>query len=652
MLEAEHPELTTPDSPSLRVGSDLSGDFPEAAHTVPVLSLDKAYSHEELSTWVQRTSDKLAHAPVFVVEEKLDGVSIVLYYEQGVLMRAVTRGNGSTGNDVTGNVRTIRDVPLRLQDDVDIAVRGEILLPLAAFRRLNERMETPYANPRNLAAGTLRRVKSRETAEVPLRFFAYEGFLTDAPASRSVSTHRDMLVRLARLGFRVNPHMGLFSEQDVSSPFPDDAAELPAFSQVQTGTLADLEHTIAQWTAARESREYEIDGLVVKLDDLSLRDELGYTGHHPRWAIAYKFESPVSVTKVRAIDVQVGRTGRITPVARVEPVGIGGTTVSNVTLHNQAYIEALELHVGDTVEVSRRGDVIPAVERVIEPNPEAHPYPFPTRCPTCGSALEERGAHHFCPNFRCPDRMRGQLHFFVASAQMDIQHLGSETLNLLLAEGIVEEIPDLFCLDYEHIAGLPGFGARKIELLKGSIEHAKSRPYRTVLASLGIPDLGPKFVELVCEAGYHSIDDLLQLVDEERVDSLIAIDGVGEKTAARVAEELARPSVRSVIQRLREAGLQFSEERAPDTAEPAEAQIFAGESWCITGSFETFQPRSLAAEKIRSRGGTVVSDVSGKTTHLLAGANAGSKRDKAEKRGVEIVDEQEFLRRLAATDDA
>ncbi len=650
-LEAEHPHLKTDDSPTLRVGSDLSGDFPEAAHTVPVLSLDKAYSHEELAAWARRTSDRLEHRPVFVIEEKLDGVSIVLYYEQGVLVRAVTRGNGRTGNDVTANVRTIRDVPLRLQQNVDIAVRGEILLPLQAFRSLNEDLETPYANPRNLAAGTLRRVKSSETAAVPLRCFAYEGFITSGDETRRVATHREMLLMLARLGFRVNPHMGLFSADGVDEAFPAGAAELPAFASVQTGTLDDLEEVIARWTGERSSREYEIDGLVVKLDDLSLRDELGYTGHHPRWAIAYKFESPVSVTKVRAIDVQVGRTGRITPVARVEPVGIGGTTVSNVTLHNQAYIEALELHVGDTVEVSRRGDVIPAVERVLEPQPDAEPFVFPDRCPACDTPLEIRGAHHFCANFRCPDRMRGQLHFFVATAQMDIQNLGAETLNVLLAEGLVREIPDIFNLEYERIGELPGFGEKKVSLLRSSIEDARSRPYRTVLASLGIPDLGPKFVELVCEAGYRSIDDLFALVDAGQVDRLVEIEGIGEKTAARVAEELSRPSVRSVIERLRTAGLRFSEEAPEAEASTALPQIFAGEAWCITGSFENFQPRSRAADEIRARGGTVVSDVSGKTTHLLAGSQAGSKLAKAERRGVTVVTEKDFLSRLKSTDD-
>lgn len=651
-IEAEHPQLRTSDSPTLRVGSDLSGDFPEAEHSIPVLSLDKAYSHEEIAGWARRTSEKLGHEPVFVVEEKLDGVSIVLYYEGGSLKRAVTRGNGHTGNDVTANVRTIRDVPLRLQQDIDIAVRGEILLPLEAFRTLNETMETPYANPRNLASGTLRRVKSSETAQVPLRCFVYEGFLQETRSGSPVATHRGMLLRLSRLGFRINPHMGLFSEEGVRDPFPADAAELPAFRDVKTGTLDDLEAAIRQWTSDRASLNYEIDGLVVKLDELSLREQLGYTGHHPRWAIAYKFESPVSVTKVRAIDVQVGRTGRITPVARVEPVGIGGTTVSNVTLHNKAYIEALELHIGDTVEVSRRGDVIPAVERVLEPSPDADPFEFPEACPTCGSSLQLRGAHHFCPNFRCPDRMRGQLHFFVASQQMDIQYLGAETLNTLLAEGIIAEIPDIFSLDYDRIAGLPGFGERKVELIRTSVEQARGRPYRTVLASLGIPDLGPKFVELVCEAGFRSIDDLVSLVDEGQVDRLTAIDGIGERTADRVAEELSRPSVRSVIDRLKEAGLQFSE-HAPDADSGEERpQIFAGESWCITGSFEAFQPRSRAADEIKARGGTVVSDVSGKTTHLLAGANAGSKREKAENLGVQIVVEEEFIARLESSEQS
>ncbi|MFW6388169.1 MAG: NAD-dependent DNA ligase LigA [bacterium] len=571
-----------------------------------------------------------------MAEEKLDGVSIVLYYTQGGLSRAVTRGNGRVGNDVTANVRTIRSVPLRLRESVDVAVRGEVFLPISDFRRLNDRAETSYANPRNLAAGSLRRAKSVETAQVPLTFLAYEGYFS----REQPRTHRDILARLKSLGFRLNPELGLFSED----PGQIDS-ERARFPDAHIGSLEDLREFIDRETVERKSRDYEIDGLVLKLDSLARRELLGYTGHHPRWAIAYKFESPQGITRVRDIDVQVGRTGRVTPVARVEPVAIGGTTVSNVTLHNQAYVNALELGIGDLVSVSRRGDVIPAVEQVVEKNPDSSgPFSMPTHCPSCGNELLISGAHHFCVNYECPARMRGQLYFFVSRGQMDIDSLGSETLSLLIEKGMVRDIADIYEIDFSRLREFPGFGDKKIEALKTSIRNSLSRPYRTVLASLGIPEIGPKVVELLCDAGFHSIDDLFAVADAGDAEALVNIDGIGERTASVIIEELSRPSLRNLVARLRDHGLAFSE--TPQESRSDEAQPFAGQVWCVTGSFEHFKPRSRAAEQIKRRGGRVSSDVSGRTTHLLAGAAAGSKLTKARERGVEIVDESRFLEML------
>lgn len=649
-LEAEYPELHSESSPTQRVGSDLSRDFPEVEHTVPVLSLDKAYSYEELLSWIRRTAfteskeESDDAAPVLVAEEKLDGVSIVLYYRNGELTRAVTRGNGRIGNDVTANVRTIHAVPLRLRESASLAVRGEIFLPLSAFRSLNAAGEIEYANPRNLTAGTLRRAKSAETARIPLTFFAYEGYFE----SERPRTHRDILARLRTLGFRLNPAFGLFSSD------PDRLqGEEDRFPGAQHGLLEELERFIERETAERGERDYEIDGLVLKLDSLSRREVLGYTGHHPRWAVAYKFESPEGVTTVREIDVQVGRTGRITPVARVEPVSIGGTTVSNVTLHNQSYIDTLELGLGDTVAVSRRGDVIPAVERVIEKNSQnSGVYRIPDYCPSCRSALEQSGAHLFCTNYECPARMRGQLYFFVGRNQMDIDSLGNETLSLLIEKGMVKDIADIYEIDFDTLQTFAGFGERKIAALKDSIEKSRDRPFRTVLASLGIPEIGPKAVELLCDAGYHSIDSLFSLADARDPAPLVEIDGIGERTAEVIIEELSRESLRHLIERLRKHGLRFAEEEAhvgtPGGVEP----VFASQIWCVTGSFENFKPRSRAAEQIKQRGGRVSGDVSGKTTHLLAGSGAGSKLAKAGEVGAEIVDEARFLEMLRSSDDS
>ncbi len=631
-IEEQFPDLKSADSPSHRVGSDLTGDLPEAAHTIPVLSLDKGYTVAELEAWIRRTTQNTGLELSFVVEEKLDGISIVLYYEKGILVRALTRGNGFVGNDVTANVRTIRAVPLRLARAIDIAVRGEIVLPRAEFERINQRMETPYANPRNLAGGTIRRIRSSEVAAVPLTMFAYEGYYANQP-----DTHHETLQDLAILGLPVNEHLGFFSATK------DLSFMRHTFDAAVTGTVDALEQFIERETRERAERPFEIDGLVIKVDEIAVREDLGFTEHHPRWAIAYKFEAPEAETRVREIDIQVGRTGRVTPVARVEPVVVAGARISNITLHNQDYIDALELSIGDTVAISRRGDVIPAVERVIEKNENTDPvWHMPSKCPSCGTMLERIGAHHFCPNYECPDRRRGLLYFFVGTDQMDIDNLGPETLDVLIREGYVSDIVDIYTFDPDRLNGYPGFGDRKISLIKEGIAQSRNRPFRTVLPSLGIRELGPKITELLIEAGYRSIDQLFELADRRGVDELTAVRGIGRKTAETILSELSNDSLRHKIEQLRAAGLSF--EASIDTVvEPSADRTFDGQVWCVTGSFETFKPRTLAMEEVKRRGGRTVTDVTGNTTHLLAGTGAGSKLEKAKKLGVTVVEEAEFL---------
>ncbi len=634
-LEREFPEFQRPESPTKRVGSDLSKELPEVEHTIPVLSLDKGYTHREVSAWTEKTEKNVGEPLSFIIEEKIDGVSIVLYYEEGLLQRAVTRGNGYVGNDVTENVKTIGSVPLRLFDPVSVAVRGEIYLAKDAFQRINDTFETQYANPRNLAAGTIRRYKSAEVASVPLEIFCYEGYFEAV-----LPTHHAVLERLQELGFRVNGRVGYCSNYADLSPLSE---RHPTWF---VGRLAELELFLEKEVREREELPYEIDGLVVKVNELSARSTLGYTGHHPRWALAYKFEAPQGISVVRTIEIQVGRTGRITPVGRIEPVEFGGSTVSNVTLHNQEYIEILELSPGDTVAVSKRGDVIPAVERVIEKSSDGGPvWHIPESCPSCGTPIVLIGAHHFCPNRKgCPAQIKGRILFFIGTNQMDIENFGPETVQVLIERGMLRSIPDLYTADYDSLADVSGFGEKKIELIKKGIEKSKERPFQQVLYSLGLPELGPKVAELLIEAGYTCIDKLFETVDEGNVEPFVAIPGIGEKTASTLLATLSDHVVREEIRRLRAVGLRFTSEE-PDVSAPHRdiAQIFEGQAWCVTGSFEYFSPRSKAVEEVKKRGGKVVSAVSGNTTHLLAGMNPGSKMDKARAVGATIVTEEEFI---------
>jgi len=619
-LEGAYPEYVEPDSPTLRVGSDLESDFAEVTHTIPVLSLDKTHSEEELMNWVRKT-DKNCRSAEFVAEEKIDGISIVLTYEKGLLVQAATRGNGFVGNDVTANVKTVRSIPLKLTKPVDLTVRGEIYLPLEAFAHVNDKLDVPYANPRNLASGILRRQKSSDASEIPLDSFIYEGFFRE---NEEPATHMDVLDALRKLGFKVNSRTAFFS-----------AGEGNAIA-------AYIEKEVEE----RCTLGYEIDGLVIKLNDIKKRDELGYTGHHPRWAIAYKFQAPEGISIVKGIDVQVGRTGRMTPVARIEPVLVSGSTVSNVTLHNQDYISMLELAVGDKVCVSKRGDVIPAVESVVEKNEAGNPvWRMPALCPACGSTLVLEGSHHFCKNSRCGARIKGQLAFFASVGQMDIETLGGETIDFLVDKGFIHNIQDLYSFDFNVLKDYPGFGDRKVELIIRGLEKSKGTDYIKVLSSLGIPEIGNKVSETLIKNGIDSIDKLYQIVDSKDATALTAMEGIGDKTAQILLNEFASQELRTTIEALRAAGLKFKQEM-PLRKELINSSM-AGQSWCITGSFMNFKPRTLAAAEIEARGGKVVSSVTGRTTHLLSGMEPGSKLDKANALGIRIVEEDEFMRLLS-----
>ncbi|MCK5200796.1 MAG: NAD-dependent DNA ligase LigA, partial [Spirochaetales bacterium] len=543
-LEHEYPELRLPDSPSGRVGSDLANDIPEVAHTIPVLSLDKGYTVENIREWMDKTVTRAGSDLSFVVEEKIDGVSIVLYYKNGILDLAATRGNGSVGNDITENVRTIKSVPLRLTEAVDIVVRGEIFLPLEKFESLNSRLEVPFANPRNLTAGTLRRKKSVDVASIPLDIFIYEGFIDD----REIN-HTEILKYLKKLGFKVSDRIGVFAPPGSSGTEDIDSLWF-------VGDFEDLSGYIKRQTEDRGTLPYEIDGLVIKVNETDVRETLGFTGHHPRWAIAYKFESPEGTTIIKNIDIQVGRTGRITPVARVEPVLIGGSTISNVTLHNQDYINMLELALGDTVSVSKRGDVIPAVERVVDKNEDNNPvWKMPLNCPSCKDSLIKKGAHLFCNNSECPDQIKAGLFFFLGKNQMDVDNFGPETAEFLIDQDFIKRIPDIYSFNYNNLEGFPGFGSKKIKLISDGVKKSLDRPYGRVLPSLGIPELGKKAVELLITSGLRDVEDLIGLAAEGDIDRLVSIKGIGERTAEIIINEFSSNIILDLIKDLKSAGL-------------------------------------------------------------------------------------------------
>ncbi len=633
-LEKAYPELKLPSSPSSRVGSDLVSTFDEVEHTTPMLSLDKVYTSSGIIDWMNKSIGKSNRDLSFTIEEKIDGVSLVLYYQNGALDKAVTRGNGYVGNDVTANAKTIGTIPLTLGVPINLVVRGEVFIEKKDFLRLNRTLDIPFANPRNLASGTLRRQKSSEAARMPLKMYVYDSYFPDS--NIPYPTQGEMLLYLKELGFPVNPSLAVVGKK--GTPKGD-------FKSISFITFNDLDEYISNRYETRDLLEHEIDGLVVKVNELSMREALGYTNHHPKWALAYKFDSPSGETIVTSIDIQVGRTGRITPVARVVPVLVAGSTISNITLHNQDYINLLELAIGDTVEISKRGDVIPAIEKVVDKNIVGNTtYILPYNCTSCGSELVRNGAHLFCPNPFCPDQVKGRISFFVGRDQMDIESFGPETVTALFDLGLLKDVSDIYTLDYRKLIGEDGFGEKKVAALIKGVEKSKEQPFNVVLLSLGLPDMGKKGVELIIKSGCTSIDILLDYVKKDDRDALLAVKGLGEKTVDSLFDSLKDRHMQHIIQELVRSGLNFEVmEKEEEITFP---QIFAGQTWVITGSFQHFSPRSLAAAELEKRGGTVTGSISKSTSYLLAGEKGGSKIEKARSLQIPIIYEEEFLKML------
>ncbi|MDR3728017.1 MAG: NAD-dependent DNA ligase LigA [Terracidiphilus sp.] len=629
-IEAEHPELLTPDSPTQRVGGKPAEGFQKVRHSRPMLSLDNAYSAEELAAWAARVRELAGEMPVeYMAEFKLDGLSAALRYEPtedggSRLTTGITRGDGQTGEDVTSNIRTIRSVPLSISAALlkkaglpqAFEVRGEAVMPEAAFERLNEEREqlglALAVNPRNAAAGTLRTLDPNTVANRRLDFYAY--FLL-VEGEFWPQGQRATLDALAALGFRVNPHRKLVTSVDEMVQFIDKAE------------------------ADRATLGYEIDGVVFKVDAHATQQRLGYTGRAPRWAIAYKFTAKSGVTQVNAITVQVGRTGKLTPVAELTPVFIGGTTVSRATLHNADFIERLGLRLGDWVKVERGGDVIPKVVEVLEDAEHARGvfhFVFPSECPECKSAVvrAEGEVDYRCVNADCPAKLRETLLHFGRRNVMNIEGLGDAVVQQLLDRGLVASVADLYKLTEEQLAGLDRFAEKSAHTLIEEIEGSKRAGLARVLMGLGIRFVGERTAELLAQE-FGSMDALAAASAEE----LERVEEVGPRISQAILEFFADKENRDLVKRLADAGVDMTAEKKQRSAQ------LAGLTFVLTGTLPTLT-RDEAKAKIEAAGGKTAGSVSKKTSYVVAGEEAGSKLDKALELKVPVIDEAGLLAML------
>jgi DNA ligase (NAD+) len=629
-LEAEHPDLLTADSPTQRVGGKPAEGFGKVRHSRPMLSLDNAYNAEELAAWDKRVRELAGLLPVeYVAELKLDGLSVALHYSPAdgggaTLRTAITRGDGQTGEDVTGNIRTIKSVPIFVSAEAlkkaglpeEFEVRGEAVMPLAAFARMNEEREAeglaPAVNPRNAAAGTLRTLDSKTVARRRLDLYAY--FLLVSGEYFPLGQWAT-LETLASLGFRVNPNRKLVKTVEEMTTFIDDAE------------------------ARRSSLGYEIDGVVLKVDAQATQERLGYTGRAPRWGIAYKFTARSGVTRVNSITVQVGRTGKLTPVAELAPVFIGGTTVSRATLHNADFIAGLGLKIGDWVKVERGGDVIPKVVEVIED--AEHPrgateFVFPSQCPECGSEVvrAEGEVDWRCVNASCPAKLRESLLHFGRRSVMNIEGLGDAVVQQLLDHGLVKRVTDLYKLTEEQLVGLDRFGEKSARTLLEEIDRSRKAGLARVLMGLGIRFVGERTAELLAEE-FGTIEALMSASPEE----LERVEEVGPRISQAIREFFAQEKNQELVQALRDAGVDMTAEKK------VRADKLAGLTFVLTGTLPTLS-REEAKQRIEDAGGKTAGSVSKKTSYVVAGEEAGSKLDKAQALGVPVIDEAALLAML------
>ena len=628
-LEAAHPELKRPDSPTQRVGGEVTKRFESAAHLYPMQSLGNTYSQEDLGEFDRRVRELLAEPPAYVCELKYDGVAISLIYENGLLVRAVTRGDGTRGDVVTANVRTIPTVPLQLQGDYPplIEVRGEIIMPFSSFEQLNaereEIGEAPFANPRNAASGSLKLQDSSEVAKRGLDFKLYFALGEQLPENN----HFDRLLKLHEWGFR---------KPDVMEKVAD---------------LQGVYDFLHNWDEKRKTLPYPIDGVVIKVNDFEQQRQVGATAKSPRWAIAYKFKADRVSTKLLSVDFQVGRTGIITPVANLSPVSLAGTVVKRATLNNADFMAEMDIREGDSLFVEKGGEIIPKIVAVDYEKrlPDARPVPFITHCPVCGTELQqaEGEAGIFCPNSdHCAPQIKGRLEHFIARKAMNIDSLGEGKIDMLYANGLVKNIADLYSLTYEQLFGLEkviedeegktktlSFREKTVQNILSGIEASKQVPFERVLFALGI-----RFVGEVTAKKLARHFKTMDAVANAPIEELTTVEDVGERVAQSITAYFNDTDNLEILMRLREAGLQF--ELSQSQSQPA-SDALAGKSIVVSGVFTV--PRDTIKELVERHGGKNVSSISKNTSFVLAGEKMGpEKRKKAEALGIPIISEEEF----------
>ncbi|MEX0754318.1 MAG: NAD-dependent DNA ligase LigA [Actinomycetota bacterium] len=620
-LEERFPELITPDSPTQRVGATPTDLFKPVRHRARMLSLDNVFSPEDLVAWAARVEKAVGDVARFSCELKIDGVAVALTYERGVLVQAATRGDGTTGEDVTANVRTVRSIPTRLRLDdppVLLEVRGEIYLPVPVFERLNrdltEREQRPFANPRNAAAGSLRQKDPKVTASRPLKLWCHSFGYAEGI---SFETHSGFLAWCREAGLPVQPTSEVFE------------------------TLEEVQVYTERWERDRHSVDWEIDGVVVKVDQLALQRQLGATSKAPRWATAHKFPPEERTTKLRKIEVHTGRTGKVTPFAVLEPVFVGGVTITYATLHNEDEVRRKDVRTGDTVIVRRAGDVIPEiVGPVLSLRPKgARKWRMPKNCSSCGTPLvrPEGEADHRCPNkAACPSQNVEWLFHFAGRGAMDIEGLGYETGILLMDRGLVTDPADVYALTEDQLTELPGFKDKKVANLRSSIEGSKQQPIWRLLVGLNVRHVGEHVAQLLSDA-FGSIDALASAGEQEIDD----VEGIGPEIARSVRAWFDDDQNLALIEKFRDAGVRLSEQRK---ALPKDGPL-AGTTVVLTGGLASLS-RDEAAAAAKQAGARVSSSVSKKTDFVVAGENPGSKYDRAVELGVEVIDEAEFRKRI------